>query len=151
MSVSVRRKPHVGCCLPSCRFICVSKKSRKYFSLSLSIHMPHLDAGWINLISFSSERFFNRTILGAEKTAVRNCVAMNFRFIVLLLIFTPRPTFAECIPDRTNIIYVDKCTCTCRRSNRHIWNSSKQRLLRIFRKIKLIIPTKEIRHKYRVR
>lgn len=61
VSRTPRGKPRAGRRLPSCRFICVSKKSRKYFSLSLSIHTPHLDAGWINLVSFSSERFFNWT------------------------------------------------------------------------------------------
>lgn len=53
------RTLNVAC--QSCRFICVSKKSRKYFSLFLSIHMLHLDADWINPVSFSGKRFFNWT------------------------------------------------------------------------------------------
>lgn len=79
------RKPRVGRRLPSCRFICVSKKSRKYFSLFLSIHTPHLNAGWINLVSFSSKRFFNWTkqYEARKKTVVCECVAINFRFILL--------------------------------------------------------------------
>jgi len=141
----VRRKPH-GRRLPSCRFICVSKKSRKYFSLSLSIHTPHLDADWINPVSFFERTIFqlNRTIRGAmeKKTAVCNCVAMNFRFIVLLFWSLPYGRHRNLRWNALTFL-IEQILCAYIEIPERTWNPSKQRLSRIFRKIKLIILTKK--------
>lgn len=62
-----------------------------FFSL-LVYSYATFGAGWINLVSFSSERFFNQTEqygMRWEKTAACNGIAMNFRFIVsAVLAFT---------------------------------------------------------------